>query len=310
MKKILILLLTVAISLSCFISCSYLGDYTDSGTTQTTEEKVYFITPEDEQTATKTFSQTNEDGLKLEVMLHGYTSESSQKDFYVKNNEYFLVDVKLTNESQTTFYQYLPTACRGCSPAHNHEIGFDIANGDYKLHSSSFGFVCPEMTETWEIKPGQSYEWQLKLAAGKPLSYSVSTYPSNTSKDNEKEKEDSVDYEFKSTQSGNVQFYESTFAGIYFGSGGSLDTNSSMSTFYAVVDGSAITIAGLLPSDFDSSQMIRLYEEAIYNDHLCTFEGPLSFSYMKSDNEYKNAFSVSVPLSIDVVYVSPIPATN
>ena len=103
--------------------------------------------------------------MKLEVTLHGYKSESLGKEFYVKNNEYFLVDVKLTNESDTPVYQFLPTSCRDCTLAHNHELSFDLSNGESKLNSSSFGFDCAEKTDLWTIEPGKSYEWHLKFAA-------------------------------------------------------------------------------------------------------------------------------------------------
>ncbi len=316
MKKILSLLLTVLVALNCFVSCSYLDNGNGDDPNQPNDEKVYFDVPEDEAPAEQTVTQTNENGLKLEVTLHGYKSESLGKDFYVKNNEYFTVDVKLTNESADSVYQYLPTSCRESTPSHNHEISFDIANGDYKLHSSSFGYTCPEKTDVWEIKAGQSYEWHLKLAAGKPLSYSISDSTDGKGNDKKDEKDARSDShvadENKSSQNGNVQFYESTYviSGGSFGSDFIFNTDSSSSSYYFVVGGNAVVITGMLPSDFSDSEKLRLYEEAIFTDNVCTFKGPLSFGYMKSSDGFQNDLSVSVPLSVDVVYVSPLPTAN
>ena len=189
----------------------------------------------DEKSAVYQVVESNADGLQIEVTVHGYRSEKLKKSFYVKNNEYFLVEVKITNIGAEALYQWLPTSCRGSFPAHNHEIGFELVNGEYKLSSSSFGFVCPEMVEIWRIEPGETYEWTLKLAAG----------------------------EVKS--------------------GGEYD----------------------LPVDGDGDLAgIDLYGADIYKDGVCTFAGELSFDYKTSDQEHFNDFSLSVPLSVDVVYIS------
>ena len=225
MKKLLSLIVFLLVA-GCLFSCA-----------PTTKNSDRFISPSDEESAVYTVTQTDGNGLKLEVTLHGYKSESLGKEFYVKNNEYFLADVKLTNESSTPVYQWLPTACREMSPAHNHEIKFDIANGDYKLNSSSFGFACPERTDLWTVEPGASYEWQLKLAVGEQ-------------------------------QNGKQD----------------------------------------LPADGTGyAAGIKLYEKDIFTDHICAFEGNFSFAYRKNEpneDDTANDSSVSVPLSIEVVYVS------
>ena len=321
MKKLLLLFLIVALTLSCFISCSYFGGGSSNGEDIKT---LFFISPEDEESTVYTVTQTDENGLKLEITLHGYKSESLGKEFYVKNNEYFIADVKLTNESETPVYQFLPTACRDMSPSHNHEISFDIANGDNKLHSSSFGFACPDMIDVWTIEPGQSYEWQLKLAAGAPGSTTTVTYPnadnkekddSNPPSEKEAVEENSVSksyiyYGSDVVQNGNFQVFESTFVGSiggnFFGSDFTLNQDGVLSTSYHIVmNGSALNIAGFLPADGDTTtQGLLLYGNNIYTDNVCTFEGPISFSYMKSSDGFENMLSVSVPLSIEVVYVS------
>ena len=122
--------------------------------------------PTDEKRATHTASATCADGLTIEVTLHGYQSQSLSKDFYVKNDEYFAVDVKITNTSDHPVYQYLPTSCRESNPPHNHEIDVDLELDNYTLCTSSFGFTCAEAPNAWTLEPGKTYEWNLKLAAG------------------------------------------------------------------------------------------------------------------------------------------------
>ena len=122
--------------------------------------------PTDEKRATHTASATCADGLTIEVTLHGYQSQSLSKDFYVKNDEYFAVDVKITNTSENPVYQYLPTNCRESNTPHNHEIDVDLYLDNYTLCTSSFGFACTETPNVWTLEPGKTYEWSLKLAAG------------------------------------------------------------------------------------------------------------------------------------------------
>lgn len=181
MKKTLLFLFGLLIIMSCLASCNHDADETTSSkeetresTTQTsatedsdTETEPPFVLPTDEMPVLRTIVSENEDGLKMEITLHGYASESLGKTFYVKNNEYFLVDVQISNTSENSFYQCLPTWCRHSSEKHNHEIFFDISDGKgNRLNSSSFAFDCPETIDVWEIEPGQSYDWTLKLAAG------------------------------------------------------------------------------------------------------------------------------------------------
>jgi hypothetical protein len=242
MKKILLSLLLLAFVLSCFVSCI---PATPNDTTNSDDDAknppavdINFISPSDEESALYTVSRTSDHGLNLVITLHGYKSESLNKDFYVKNNEYFLVDVKLTNESENALYQWLPTYCRhSFDPSHNHEIGFDISHGEYKLHSSSFGFTCGMLTDIWTIEAGESYEWQLKLAVGEP-------------------------------QSGEQDL---------------------------PVDGTEGSLMG-----------IKLYEKAIFDDNVCIFDGEFSFTYMQSKDKNENDCSISVPISIETVYVSSV----
>ena len=122
--------------------------------------------PTDEKRAIHTVSASCTDGLTIEVTLHGYQAQSLSKAFYVKNDEYFAVDVKITNTSENPVYQYLPTNCRESNTPHNHEIDVDLYLDNYTLCTSSFGFACTETPNVWTLEPGKTYEWSLKLAAG------------------------------------------------------------------------------------------------------------------------------------------------
>ena len=242
MKKLLFLLLTIALVLSCLASCE-LNNAQDTTETAKFAEPISksndFEIPEDETRAVCTVSGENADGLTMEVTVYGYQSESLNKDFYVKNNEYFLLNVKVTNTSGNPLWQWLPTYCRHTvGEAHNHEIELDLSHGEYRLSSSSFGFACGDLIDKWRLEPGDTYEWQLKLAAGEVKSGAAYDLPGD---------------------------------GKTYGAG------------------------------------IDLYENDIYDGGICTFEGALSFGYQTSDDGQKNDFSLSVPLTIDVVCVSAEP---
>ena len=212
---------------------------TESTTTKTENphhpQKGSFVVPSDEKTVTCHFLASNTDGLTLEISVYGYRSTMIGKAFYLKSNEYFTVDVKIKNESSKSIYQFLPTYCREGDFPHNHEIGFDLSHKGYALHSSSCGFACAEMTEVWELKPGETCEWTLKLAAGE---------------------ENAHDFD--------------------------------------------------LPADGDFTG-IKLYDESIYTDGSCTFSGAFFFEYRKTKEAEPNDHTVSVPLDLEIVFVSEEP---
>ena len=63
-----------------------------------------------------------------------------------------------------------------------------------------------------------------------------------------------------------------------------------------------------LPADVSGHyEGIVLYDEAIYTDGVCTFAGEISFGYMKTKGDL-NDFFLSVPMEIDVVFVSSEPS--
>lgn len=144
-------------------------------TTQTTETVLpnctetpidpFFISPDDEEKTTKTFMTENDDGMKMEVIVHGYKSESLGKEFYVKNNEFICIDAVITNDSENVYKQFLPTYCHG---SHTHEIDVDITDGNgHKLIVSDAYQGCPEAIQIWEIAAGAQYGFKTKYVAGK-----------------------------------------------------------------------------------------------------------------------------------------------
>ena len=127
--------------------------------------------PSDEKEVTKTIITENADGMKMEITLHGYASEKLEKEFYVKHNEIVTMDVKITNTSDHTNRQFLPTYCRESGLGnyrHNHEITVDIIseNGNELTSCAVFG-ACPEMYDMWDIEAGESYDFKLEYVAGK-----------------------------------------------------------------------------------------------------------------------------------------------
>ena len=240
MKKLLLLLLAMVIVLNCLASCNVGPAENTTGSVNSGEPSSGtndFVIPDDETPVLYTVSADNADGLKMEVTVHGYQSESLGKDFYVKNDEYFLVDVRVTNISENPLWQWLPTSCRALmGTPHNHEIEFDLSYGGYKLHSSSHGFACPSLIDVWKLEPGVTYEWHLKLAAG----------------------------EVKN----GIDDYDLPFDGESYRAG------------------------------------VVLYEEDIYSEGIGTFAGAFSFDYKVSEEGHLNDFSLSVPMAIEVVFVS------
>ncbi len=197
------------------------------------------VAPADEVSAQQTFSVSETpDGITLEVTVYGYSSKTLGKDFYVKSNEFFYADVKVTNTSGKSFWQFLPTFCReNMSDKHNHEIEFSLSDGKgHSLHSTdSFGKGCPERTDHWEIKAGESYEWRVTVAAGE------NTYGEGTGE---------------------------------------------------------LTVSGY------PWLGIALYDRSIYENDMLDFSGDFSFSYSAKNETFSNEFTVKLPVSLTVVYIT------
>lgn len=137
-----------------------------SGTQETVIPEDVFVSPDDEEKTTKTIVTENDDGMKMEVIIHGYKSESLGKEFYVKNNEFICIDAVITNNSEQIYKQFLPTYCHG---SHTHEIDVDIADGNGHKLTDRFAFgACPEAIQIWEIAAnGAQYGFKTKYVAGK-----------------------------------------------------------------------------------------------------------------------------------------------
>ena len=192
----------------------------------------------DEQSAVHYVTAANGYGLQIEITVYGYQSKELQKEFYVKNNEYFVVKVKLRNDSALLVYQWLPTGCRDTELPHNHEVNASLFCGSYPLHSSVSGLPCSGALQKWTLEPGETNEFYLKLAAGEIC-------------------------------------YDETPD---------------------------------LPGDrADGCPGIKLYGEELYSNGFCRFSGSISFSYTTDQDCLSNDRSLSVPLSVDVRYVSPEP---
>ena len=168
MKKFFILLLAFTMTLS-IASCHIPPEDTHTSGTDTAilpSPPKGFVSPADEISATKTFTASNEDGLVMEITLHGYASESLGEEFYVKSNEYFRAHVKITNTADQ-MYQQTTVACHGDTLSHNHELKIDITDGnEHALVLSSFGFMHPDLLRPWIFREKSTEEWHLKLAAG------------------------------------------------------------------------------------------------------------------------------------------------
>lgn len=54
----------------------------------------------------------------------------------------------------------------------------------------------------------------------------------------------------------------------------------------------------------------RLYGKEIYSEGVCKFSGNLFFAYTSSEDEAENALRLTVPVSIDVLYVSSEPSAQ
>lgn len=170
MKKIFLFLLVFALTVSMTACLPPEEDYsTATATTDTAILPQNFVSPKDETPAIKTFSASNEDGLVMEIILHGYASKTLGEKFYVKSNEYFRAQVKITNTSDQ-IYQQNTYACHGDTPPHNHELEIDITDGNgHALVLSYSGFMHPDLLRPWDFKGKTFEEWDLRLAAGEEI---------------------------------------------------------------------------------------------------------------------------------------------
>lgn len=127
-----------------------------------------------EETAPKTFSAEADDGVKIEVTFSGFSDTSKGVDFYAKNDVYIPVKVKVTNGSGADIYRLDNCYVHGTPAAQKIELRLDLGDGNgHKLTLSSQGLLYPDTVQLWSIAAGESYEWDLSLAAGE-VSFSSS----------------------------------------------------------------------------------------------------------------------------------------
>ena len=124
------------------------------------------VSPSDEQKVFYIFRQTNADGIFIQISIAGYQSEILGKEFYVKSNEYFTVDVTVKNTSSRTVYRTVYTDCSESAVPHSHEGGLDLSYKGNELCPSVIGFSCGKTASREALKPGESYTYQLKYAPG------------------------------------------------------------------------------------------------------------------------------------------------
>ena len=127
-----------------------------------------------EETAAKTFTATADDGVKIEVTVGEYLNKSKGLDFYVNSDAYIPVKVKVTNGSGADIYRLDNCYVHGTPAAQKIELRLDLGDGNgHKLTLSSQGLLYPDTVQLWSIAAGESYEWDLSLAAGE-VSFSSS----------------------------------------------------------------------------------------------------------------------------------------
>ena len=202
---------------------------TQSATDTSASDKPLVEVP-DETSAAHIFLETNGDGLQIKVTVYGYQRKNTKRLFYVKNNEYIIVDVELTNFSAVPVYQR--------EVPYNYGIAVDLVYGGYRLNVSPFDTFSSGTKGEWTVEPGETYKWRLKLVAG-DLNYDL-------------------DYD-------------------------------------------------MLEEEKTGLSCFILYGEKIYDNGICTFSGKISFPYVKSEEPSADMLFLSVPLSVDVLYVSSVP---
>gem|GEM_PF-3765682 len=141
---------------------------TEATTESTTEAEPTLaeILSDGETEATSVFTASN-GGVDITVTVHGYSNKDKGYDFYVKSNDYFNVDVKVENNSGKDIYILNSSGIHGVVGAENIELYTQIGDGKgHDLTSNTAGMAYTDDLLLWNIPAGESYEWNLHLAAG------------------------------------------------------------------------------------------------------------------------------------------------
>ena len=144
------------------------AEETTEATTEATtasEPTLAEILADGETEATSVFTDSN-NGVNFTVTVHGYSNRGKGYDFYVKSNDYIIIDVKVTNNKSTAIYQLAPYLGHGYDPSPNVElnIGFDDGNG-HRLSFAHESLLLECLTDLWSIDAGDEYSWRLRAAA-------------------------------------------------------------------------------------------------------------------------------------------------
>ena len=162
--------------------------YTDNGNSTVTDQKVtadvtipvLYVEPmlkdrgdrsladylaEDEKECNMSYSSFN-NGIGMTVTLHGYSNRGKGYGFYVKSNDYIIIDVNVTNNKSTAIYQLAPYLGHGYDPSPNVElnIGFDDGN-EHRLSFAHESLLLECLTDLWSMDAGDEYSWRLRAAA-------------------------------------------------------------------------------------------------------------------------------------------------
>ena len=97
-----------------------------SSETEQPELPQSFVSPEDEVKITKTFTGVNEYGMRMDISVQGYASESLGMDFYLKSNEENAFEFTLTNGMELDAWQFAPCIAM--------QFWFDVAESEQGGH--------------------------------------------------------------------------------------------------------------------------------------------------------------------------------
>ena len=143
----------------------------DPNTAQRDPANGIYTAPSDEKNATYIITQGDVNGVFVKISIDGYQSESIGKEFYVKSNEYFTVDIEVRNISASPLYRIVYTDCDKSAVPHVHGDMLALTFEGHGLCSSSIGFSCGKQSKTEILQSGETYRYQLRYAAGEEVAF-------------------------------------------------------------------------------------------------------------------------------------------
>lgn len=138
-----------------------------SSQTEQTEQQILlpqsFVSPEDEVKITKTFTGVNAYGMRMDISVQGYASESLGMDFYLKSNEENAFEFTLTNGMELDAWQFAPCIAM--------QFWFDVAESE-----QGGQIIHLYYTDMMSFAQGTSYN---ELPIGEVQTQSVRLYPAD-----------------------------------------------------------------------------------------------------------------------------------